>query len=251
MNFRKKGLGAIKDKSDKRDYLIKKYLKKLALPTNIDYEAKMSPVKDQAQRGACVAFASCAVREYQENKEANFKKQMNFSEEWTYEQIRQAGGGANPRDAFKLFDYVGVCPESDMRYKKTITDNTENRVVFKPTTKAVNDAALWKTQTYARITTLNDMKLSLVQNGPFMIGVNWLDGWFNPTTKLNNYPVLNTNQGQIAGGHALAVVGYDDTNKVFKFKNSWSTSWGNKGYAYFTYDVISKNLLDAWANIDV
>ena len=40
------------------------------------------------------------------------------------------------------------------------------------------------------------------------------------------------------GGHGLLVVGYDYDQKVFKFKNSWDTDWGDAGYGYLTFDYL-------------
>ena len=48
-------------------------------------------------------------------------------------------------------------------------------------------------------------------------------------------------------GHAVVIVGYDDTNKLFEFRNSWGENWGNKGYAYMTYSQFK--LLVWWDDI--
>src|SRR5437763_15924 len=95
-------LGAIKDREDSRDHLYGQVVSPIAVPDVVDYEPKMSPVKDQGQRGACVAFATCAVKEYQE-------KLPDLSEEFVYDQIRQPGGGSMPREAMKLLVKAGVC----------------------------------------------------------------------------------------------------------------------------------------------
>ncbi len=96
------------------------------------------------------------------------------------------------------------------------------------------------------------MKQSLAINGPFLIGVDWLEGWFHPATgNINGYPVLQPGDGQIVGGHAIAIVGYDEINQVMKFRNSWGNDWGKGGYAYFHYNAIRENLTDAWATLDV
>lgn len=39
-------------------------------------------------------------------------------------------------------------------------------------------------------------------------------------------------------GHAVVVVGYDDTTKCIEIRNSWSDQWCNNGYAYMTYDAV-------------
>lgn len=42
------------------------------------------------------------------------------------------------------------------------------------------------------------------------------------------------------GGHALAIIGYDDSKQLFKVMNSWSESWGQKGYFYISYANFAK-----------
>lgn len=47
------------------------------------------------------------------------------------------------------------------------------------------------------------------------------------------------NSGKIAcGGHAVLLVGYDDVQKVFMFKNSWGEEWGQGGYGFVTFDHV-------------
>ena len=48
------------------------------------------------------------------------------------------------------------------------------------------------------------------------------------------------------GGHAFTIVGYDDRTKVFKFINSWSTSWGDGGYGYLTYDTFLARIAEGY-----
>ena len=53
--------------------------------------------------------------------------------------------------------------------------------------------------------------------------------------------------GQAIGGHAILFVGYDDSKSLFKFKNSWGTSWGHNGYGYLPYKYFtSGNVVEAW-----
>lgn len=37
------------------------------------------------------------------------------------------------------------------------------------------------------------------------------------------------------GGHAMAVVGYDDARQLLKVQNSWGTDWGAEGYFWISY----------------
>ena len=249
-------LGAFKDPVDPRDFAMRKVMKAVELPPVVDYEMRFKGVRNQQQRGACVSFATVAVKEYQEAKQRKFKQSYDFSEEWVYEQVRQPGGGAFPRDAFKLLVDVGVPREFYMPYMGEIVDDNQEPA-FNPGRGAKTNAKCYKASGYARLTTVNDMMQSLFVNGPFMIGVDWLNGWFNDQNKdrdENGYPILKTGDGPVAGGHAICIVGYRMISATvirFKFRQSWGDTWGKGGYAFFDQEVINSNLNDAWAVYDL
>ena len=50
--------------------------------------------------------------------------------------------------------------------------------------------------------------------------------------------------GKPLGGHAFAIVGYDD--KGFWVLNSWGPKWGNRGIAHWDYVDWAANVMDAW-----
>jgi hypothetical protein len=47
-----------------------------------------------------------------------------------------------------------------------------------------------------------------------------------------------------AGGHAIALVGYDE--RGFLVQNSWGTDWGSYGFGLLTYDDWLSNAMDCW-----
>ncbi len=245
-------LGAKKDKPDPRDYRYGRVLAPVPVPPIVDHEPEMTPVRDQGQRSACVGFASCAVKEYADRRRLTKPvTDFDLSEEFVYEQVRGPGGGAYPRDAFKLMAKAGVCRESLLPYRTDITDATEPTWNPVKNRRALGNALNYKAQGYARITTLDELQQSLATNGPCMIGVTWLNGWFAPKEKIDGYPVLRPKQGTVAGGHALCVVGYDTARRLLKIKNSWGTSWGKSGYCLMSFDALGQTLQDAWALFDL
>lgn len=66
---------------------------------------------------------------------------------------------------------------------------------------------------------------------------------------------------EINGGHAVAIVGYD--NSGFLIKNSWGTGWGDNGYGWISFDyhrlyamealalVLGKVKVNTWAESDL
>jgi hypothetical protein len=49
--------------------------------------------------------------------------------------------------------------------------------------------------------------------------------------------------GDIAGGHVVTIIGYDDNNQCWIVKNSWGTSWGEDGYYRISYE---ENMIAEW-----
>lgn len=54
-----------------------------------------------------------------------------------------------------------------------------------------------------------------------------------------------------AGGHVVAVVGYDDPRQMFRIKNSYGTAWGDQGYAWVSYDLVRRAAVKAAYLADV
>jgi len=49
----------------------------------------------------------------------------------------------------------------------------------------------------------------------------------------NNY---EASQDESNCGHAMLIVGYDNTKNAFKIINSWGTNWGDNGYSWVNYN---------------
>ena len=64
------------------------------------------------------------------------------------------------------------------------------------------------------------------------------------------YEIDNVVQEQLLGGHAVCIVGYNDNLAGGRFivRNSWGTSWADRGYFYMPYSVIQNTSMssDFW-----
>jgi C1A family cysteine protease len=58
----------------------------------------------------------------------------------------------------------------------------------------------------------------------------------------------NINKELLLGGHAIVCVGYNDNTQQWIMRNSWSSSWGAKGYFYLPYAYLLNDNLstDMW-----
>jgi hypothetical protein len=69
----------------------------------------------------------------------------------------------------------------------------------------------------------------LATQGPILVGVSVDATWDNATATLGKLD--NFQPATVRGGHAVCVVGYTADNR-FILRNSWGTTWGDKGFAY-------------------
>lgn len=73
--------------------------------------------------------------------------------------------------------------------------------------------------------------------GPAVIGVNWYDSMFT-TDKggcLNIGP-----DDKIAGGHAIAVRGWNAKRGLFRLVNSWGPNWGDGGQCWMSGEMMER-----------
>ena len=243
----KNTLGCLRDPVDLRDIPMGLVLPPIPLPPKIDYTSTMTPVRNQGDEGTCVAFASViGVKEYQDTKE--YKNMIELSPRYTYSLCKKYDGspeeeGTYPRVAMKMLLKYGTPPESYWPYRPHQTD--------KPKPEADTAALKYRVRAYARLKTIPEMKRSLIINGPYLAGVDVYESWFTKKASKTGLIPMPKKSDQYQGGHAICIVGYDDTKKLFKFKNSWGDDWGDGGYGYLTYDYMKQYCLDAWSATDL
>jgi hypothetical protein len=197
--------------------------------------------------GNCVAFASVVgVKEYEDAKE--YKRLIALAPRYVYSLCKQNDGapdeeGTYPRVAMKMLLKFGVCPESMWPYEPHQTNDHKKGADAK--------AKVYRIKAYARLESVQEMKRSLLVNGPFLAGVRVYESWFSKSVEKTGLIPLPKKGEDIAGGHAICIVGYDDEKGLFKFKNSWSAKWAQKGYGFLPYAYMQRYCSDAWSATDL
>ncbi len=244
MTDRRYGLGCLKDPADRRDVPMRAVMPRITAPARVDYSDRMSPVRDQGAEGTCVAFAAAVgVKEHQELIEHH--KLIELSPRDLYYHCKKIDGipneeGTYIRVAMKVLSNRGVCLEECWPYRPYQTDS--------PCPEAGRQAPAFGIKTYGRLSGFEEMEESLVLNGPFLAGVEVFPEWFEDRGGEISLPRPGVSS---LGGHAVCVVGYDHGDHCFKFKNSWSVGWGDRGYGYLPYDYMERYCLDAWSATDL
>jgi hypothetical protein len=91
---------------------------------------------------------------------------------------------------------------------------------------------------------IDDVRDTVISEGPVVVGVPWKSGMYS-TTKSG----LVTLTGRHVGGHALVITGYDPamrfgnkTYEVFRWRNSWNTTYGINGSGYIRAEDLERLL---------
>ena len=214
------------------------------LPDSVDLSAEMPPIGNQGAQGSCVGWATTyAVRSYLEHytKKTTYlngttpNNDVLFSPAFVYNQLN--GGqdnGLYVRDALDLLKTQGSTTLSDMPYQST-------DYITQPTDKQKTKAAGFKLKTWGRVSkSMDEMKAFLANKNPIIIAVNIDANMTNLVDKFGTEVGWKTyDPNTVRGGHAMVIVGYSNTKKAFKVQNSWGSNWGNKGFFWMSYDLLS------------
>src|SRR5438552_999611 len=96
---------------------------------------------------------------------------------------------------------------------------------------------------YFRIRDLEDARRCLTNGSSFSLSLPIHSGWSKAPKGMISLP----NPGQpFTQNHCINAAGYDDTEQLLRFANSWGVSWGDAGYGYLPYDYFARFLQDAW-----
>ena len=94
----------------------------------------------------------------------------------------------------------------------------------------------------------DQIKLRLANNEPVVVSIITC-----PDIRVSNQnPVYDVGCDKPANavGHAVVIVGYDDSRRAFKFINSWGETWGFDGFGWISYDLPYPFLRAAFTAID-
>ncbi|WP_048507900.1 C1 family peptidase [Chryseobacterium angstadtii] len=204
---------------------------KNTLPSS--YIIPSSAVGNQGSEGSCVAWATAYAAA--SSLELNFKGvTQSRSPEYVYNQIKvgTCAQGAYVTSGLNLIKNQGVCSWSEMPY-------TDAGCSTQPNTAQKNAASTHKFTNWGTVnkTDIAGVKNLLSMNLPIIIAVTVDDSFYNMG---NTGWIWKAHSGTNYGGHAICVVGYDDSKQAFKVQNSWGPSWGSSGHFWIDYTFFAK-----------
>lgn len=221
------------------EQLIYKSLKPIAsLPKKVDLRSQMPAIQDQGELGSCTANALCALFDFNEKKPFIPSRLFVYYNERKIENTVSEDSGAYISDGIKSLKTYGVCSEITWPYNIS-------QFTIEPPKLCYTEALSHKALDCKNIrNTATDMKTCLASGFPFAVGIAVYESFeSDAVARTGRVPMPNKSHEEFLGGHAIACVGYDDTNKYWIMRNSWGTNWGDKGYFYLPYNYLLDNSL--------
>ncbi len=216
---------------DHGDYFFSREKSPLRLPAHLDWRdvngvSYASPILDQGRCGSCAAFAAVGTLETLMNIK---RKTPNSPWAFSPQHLFSCGVGKS----YKVGTHYAV---SGYLEESGIPDEA----CFPYTSGATGaDAACSNTCSNAaerslKITGSNmptflfvsvDRIKEAVANGPIVAAMVVYEDFFYYKSGVYQHVT-----GDKAGGHAVSVIGWDDTEESWIVRNSWGPDWGDKGF---------------------
>ncbi len=217
--------------------------------------------KNQGEYGTCTAWAvAYSARTIIEAKQNNltFVQQVNqqaFSPFFTYTMAKfsfdkECMYGAFIPDAMEVMKNNGAVKYNDF----------QNACATAVPSFLLSKAKNFKIKSYLKLFSNHDnqqnrwlkisaVKKSLSEGKPVIIGMKCPPSF--QTAK--NCWIPKENPLEEYGGHAMTVIGYDDSKfgGAFEIMNSWGTGWGNQGFIWVRYQDFANFVREAYEMIEM
>jgi hypothetical protein len=230
---------------DSMDFRDKMYEASLVeVPPRMDLESYTKfniPILDQGQEGACTGFGLATVANYLLSKRTINPDSEKVSPRMYYEMAKRYDewpgedyNGSSARGAMKGWHKHGVCSEQHWPYEVSIPDRNL-------TAERIQNATSRPLGAYFRVNHKNlvSMHAAIAEVGILYATAIVHEGW----QQIDSKGVIPL-KAQTLGGHAFAIVGYDD--RGFWVQNSWGSNWGKDGFALVTYNDWLLHSTDVW-----
>jgi C1A family cysteine protease len=231
------------------------------LPETADLREWCSEIEDQEDLGSCTAQAAAALVEYFERRAVG--RHVDVSRLFLYKVTRKLIGmtgdtGAFLRTTMGALILFGAPPEEYWPYKVDDFDKepTPFLYAFAQNFQAISYYRLDPPGT-RKETLIAKIREHLSSGLPSMFGFTVYSS-ISQAEKTGKIPYPAPGE-RVAGGHAVAAVGYDDgmsiknaaqgssaTKGALLVRNSWGTEWGDGGYGWLPYEYVLKGLAVDW-----
>lgn len=202
-----------------------------------------SPVEEQQDLGSCTAQAVVGAYELLLNK-LYPDKFIELSRLFLYYNARKIANqvekdvGAYIVDAMRALRDYGICTEELWPY-----DTAKFNVM--PTTASYLDARKRTISRAYEVLDVDSIIRMLEEGKPVVFGTDVYRS-FNNITNSDFILKMPDSGEEPMGSHAMCIIGYDASSKLFQVRNSFGDDWGNKGQCMIPYEYAKNNFSDMW-----
>lgn len=210
------------------------------LPDSVDLSASFPVPGQQGNQGSCVGWSSTyAIKSYFEKRDQGWLLNTPshlFSPSFVFNQIALPGcDGSYIHQALQFLEATGAATLDRMPY-------TDLECSTSPSPAAMEQAPDFKISGWGILRTVDDVKSQLANHRPALLGISIYPA-FHYLKGTDS--VYTDYSGLREGGHAVAVVGYDEHRYggAFRVINSWGTNWGDNGYFWLPYSAFGEGVV--------
>jgi cathepsin L len=188
-------------------------------------------VRQQGKFGTC--WACAGVEALEANWEARNGARVVLAIQPVLDHARRDNGG-NAGQVFKVLVEKGTALEKDYPYVGK----------WGPLRRATPyRAEAWGyVAAPGKQPTVAQLKRALIQHGPLYASIYASPGFH----KVRAGQVYREPGARRRTNHAILLVGWDDAKGAWKIKNSWGTTWGDRGFAWVAYGSNNVGHHAAW-----
>jgi len=220
-----------------------------ALPPSVDLRASWWTINNQENTGSCVGWATAdGVTRYHMTKAAKITQQQLLSPRYIWMASKETdanttrpesfieGAGTTLKAAVDVARKYGVALMDDLPFHIQTNMFTGNENTFYASCSQRKIAAYFNLHKDP-----SSWKTWLATGGPILAAFNVDSSWDNAAQNGGNIDKFVASS--VRGGHAVCIVGYK-TDGRFIVRNSWGTTWGDKGFGYLHPDYIAAAFFD-------
>lgn len=189
----------------------------------------IGPVRNQANCGSCVAFATIATLEDQLTISSGLLwKREAFSQEALFGCGRgKCSSGWTVRSAAVTVETIGVVDVACAPYKAGSMgrDPVCSQFCENQSARTLKVKSSFHPENAAQVK-------EALKRGPLLTNMSVKAGFDGYTGGIFKSHI----DDQTLGGHAVELVGFNDMERYWIIKNSWGEGWGENGFARVSYD---------------
>jgi C1A family cysteine protease len=218
-----------------------------AVPAGLDWRNNggdfVTPVRNQASCGSCWAFAAAGAAESAWLIANNWSgMNLDLAEQILISCYDTDGcNGGSPSGASSYIQNTGLPEETCFPYRAL--DSSEGVPCSNACLNWQNST--YKIDSYSGVSkTVDAIRNALNTNGPLVTTFAVYNDFFSYTSGVYTHVT-----GDLAGYHAVVIIGYDDVGQYFIAKNSWGAGWGStadygteRGYFKIAYSQLSNEV---------